>query len=49
MNAALALGDSVGKAVACRALGVPRAVVSAHVAGRSPPGAPHAGAGAGCL
>ena len=25
MSAALELGDSVGKAVACRALGVPRA------------------------
>jgi putative transposase len=27
MNAALELGDSVGKAVACRALGVPRATL----------------------
>ena len=27
MSAALELGDSVGKAVACRALGVPRATL----------------------
>ena len=40
MSAALELGDSVGKAVACRALGVPRArrsILPASFRGRAPP------------
>ena len=36
MSAALELGESVGQAVACRALGVPRATLYRHVRPAAP-------------